>query len=545
MSSNNNQNNKKIIQFKDIISILLVILIISLSICSVLANSYTVPHNTVTARNLAMFASLAYADLENIETYADKLNLKSKTTLNLLTEIKSDNLTFDEIDMVTDEQLRNIQSNTMLLGIPLSDEKENTYDYLFYGLASTDEIKDWKIVNYTKFDTTVAKGTAQFAAMTFKKDNDIVIAYRGTDFDDIGDWLQDICYGLVGYAGQEGVTQDYARIVAEHYTRNNNDIHIYVTGHSLGGYLAQIGGAALAEDKNYVDNLKEVSYFNGMGLKFWSNIVKNISSLTKYNIKNTKLKELKSDTSHINTIQNNAKSALTNFKNNGGTINAYHINGDIVSSLGTHIGTKIGYDAHNICINHHDGNQSTTKVANEIEKKLTKGLFKIISPFLNDEVSKYIDKYSPSDLLDYVWITHETDSFFGVLPYENGSLPTSIDVKLSVPSTIKRNKTADVTLTVTTTGGELKNTNLTTNNFILSNKASLKLTSVSLQKREKTSSGYKYTYSLKLKGGTVVGISKITLKANILKMNITSSTPKFAETSNNLKVSNNITTRLK
>lgn len=399
--------------------------------------------------------------------------------------------------------------------------------------------------NYTKFDTTVIKGTAQFAAMTFKKDNDIVIAYRGTDFDDIGEWFQDFCYAIVGYAGQESVAQDYARIVAEHYTRNNNDINIYVTGHSLGGYLAQIGGAALAEDKNYVDNLKEVSYFNGMGLKFWSNIVKNASSLTKYNITNTKLKELKSDTSHINTIQNNAKYDLTNFKNNGGTINAYHINGDIVSSIGTHVGTKIGYDAHNICINHHNGNQSTTKVANEIEKKLTKGLFKIISPFLNDEVSEYIDKYSPSDILDYIWMTHETDSFFGVLPYEDGTLPASINVALSVPSKIKRNKTADVTLTVTTTGGELKNTNLTTNNFILSNKASLKLTSVSLQKREKTSNGYKYTYSLKLKGGTVVGISKITLKANILKMNITSRTLKFAETSNNLKVSNNITTRLK
>lgn len=547
MSSNNNQNNKKIIQFKDIISILLVILIISLSICSVLANSYTVPHNTVTARNLAMFASLAYADLENIETYADKLNLKSKTTLNLLTEIKSDNLTFDEIDMVTDEQLRNIQSNTMLLGIPLSDEKENTYDYLFYGLASTDEIKDWKIVNYTKFDTTVAKGTAQFAAMTFKKDNDIVIAYRGTDFDDIGDWLQDICYGLVGYAGQEGVTQDYAKIVAEYYTRNNNDVHIYVTGHSLGGYLAQIGGAALASDKNYVDNLKEISYFNGMGLKFWSNIVKNISSLTQYKINNTKLKELKSDTSHINTIQNNAKYSLTNFKNNGGTVNAYHINGDIVSSLGTHIGTKIGYDAHNICINHHNGNQSTTKVANEIEKKLTKGLFKIISPFLNDEVSKYIDKYSPSDLLDYVWITHETDSFFGVLPYEDGSLPASINIELSVPSKIKRNKTANATLTVTTIGGSLKDSTLKTNNFVLSNKASLKLTSVSKPVITKQKNGYKYVYTLRLKGGSVIGISKLNLKANVLTMNINNDlcTSEFSKTKNNIITAGYINTKIK
>lgn len=146
MSSNNIQNNKKIIQFKDIISILLVILIISLSICGVLADSYTAPHNNVTARNLAMFASLAYADLENIETFKNKLDLKNKTSINLLTEINSNNLAFNEVDMVTDEQLKGIDSNTELLGLPLSDEKENTYDYLFYGLASTDEVKDWKIV---------------------------------------------------------------------------------------------------------------------------------------------------------------------------------------------------------------------------------------------------------------------------------------------------------------------------------------------------------------------------------------------------------------
>ena len=41
--------------------------------------------------------------------------------------------------MVTDSELKSIQTNTNLLGIPLSDEKEDTYSYLFYGLASTDE----------------------------------------------------------------------------------------------------------------------------------------------------------------------------------------------------------------------------------------------------------------------------------------------------------------------------------------------------------------------------------------------------------------------
>lgn len=505
MSSNNNQNNKKIIQFKDIISILLVILIISLSVCGVLASSNTATHNNVTARNLAMFASLAYADLENINAYANKLNLKNKTTLNVLTEIKSNNLTFNEVDMVTDEQLKGIYTNTELLGLSLSDENENTYDYLFYGLASTDEVKDWKIVNYTKFDTTVAKGTAQFAAMTFKKDNDIVIAYRGTDFDDIGDWLQDLSYGLVGYAGQEGVTQDYARLVADHYAKNNKNIHIYVTGHSLGGYLAQIGGAALAEDKNYVKNLKEVSYFNGMGLNFWSNIVNNISTSTKY----TKLKE---NSSQINTIQDKAQIALTNFKNNGGKIISYHINGDIVSSLGTHVGTKIGYDAYDVCIEHHNGYKSEKLV-------ITKGLFKIISPFLNEDISEYIDKYRPATILDYVWITHETDSFFGVLPAE----PTiKIEFK-NVPTTIKRKATKTIQLDVTVINGELESTNLKTSDFTITNKygtkikSHLTINSISNAKTSENKNSKTYTFNIEIKGGTVIGTSKITLRKNALK----------------------------
>lgn len=542
MSSN--INHKKIIQFKDIISISLVILTISLSICGVLADNYNTPHNKVTARNLAMFASLAYADLENIDTYKNNLNLKPNTTINLFTEIKPENLTFNESAMVTDAQLKTINSNTRLLGLPLSDEDENTYDYLFYGLASTEEVIDWQIVNYTKFNTTVFNGTAQFAAMTFKKDNDIVIAYRGTDFDDIGDWSQDFCYGLLGYAGQEGVTQDYARIVAEHYTKNNNNVRIYVTGHSLGGYLAQIGGAAIAENTELVDNLKEVSYFNGMGLKFWSNIVSNISSLSKYNISNTKLKELKNNNSYINSTQNKAKIALTNFKNKGGKIIAYHINGDLVSALGTHVGTKEGLDAHNICINHHNGNKPTSQVNNEIKKKLSTGLLKILSPFFNQDISKYIEQYSPASFLDFIWMTHETDSFFGALPYADGSIPHLITVKFSVPSKIKLNKTANATLIVNTTE-KLKNTKLSTNKFIISNNASLKLLSVSAPKETKTADGYNYTYTLKLKGGNFVGTSNITLKANIFKMNFFTNTSGFVKTSNNIAVSNNISTRLK
>lgn len=550
MSSNILPNKLKIIQFKDIISILIIITIITLSVCSVLGNNFNNVNKPVTARNLAMFASLSYADLENISNYNIEVNSNSKSipTLNVLTKIEPEDLTFRETQMVSDKQLSTIKSDTTLLGIPLSDEKENTYSYLFYGLASTDEVSDWKIVNYTKFNTTVFNGTAQFSAMTFKKDNDIVIAYRGTDFDDIGDWTQDFFYGLIGYAGQEGVAQDYARIVAEYYTKNNNNINIYITGHSLGGYLAQIGGSTLASNENYSDNLKEVSYFNGMGLQFWSNIIPALSStsISRHGVNSSELKQLKNNSSSLNTIQNNARIALTNWKNNGGKIISYNINGDIISSLGKHVGKQEGFNAHNICINHHNGNQPTTKVLNEIEKKLSKGLLKIISLVSNKDVSKYVEQYSPSDLLNYIWITHETDSFFAVLPYEDGSISPSIEVKLSTPSTIKRNKTATATLTIITTEGSLRNKNISTNNFTITNKVSLKLLSVSKPQITKLNNGYKYVYTLKFKGGTVIGTSGITLKANILKMNVDNNlcSSKFLNTSNNVIETNYIRTRL-
>ena len=550
MSSNTNPKKIKIIQFKDIISILIIVAIITLSVCNVLGNNFNNISKPVTSRNLAMFASLSYADLENISNYNIKVNTNSKSipTLNVLTKINPEDLTFTETQMATDKQLSTIRSNTTLLGLPLSDEKENTYSYLFYGLTSTDEVSDWKIVNYTKFNTTVFNGTAQFSAMTFKRDNNIVIAYRGTDFDDIGDWTQDFFYGLIGYAGQEGVTQDYAKIVAEYYTKNNNNINIYVTGHSLGGYLAQIGASALSSDDKYADNLKEVSYFNGMGLQFWSNIIPSLSStsISRYGVNSSELRQLKNSNSSLNTIQNNARISLTSWKNNGGKITSYNINGDIISSLGKHVGDTVGFDAHNICINHHNGNQSTTKVLNEIEKKLSKGLLKIISLASNKDVSEYIEKYSPSDLLDYIWITHETDSFFAALPYENSSVAPSIEVKLSAPSTIKRNKTGTATLTIITTGGSLRNKNISTNNFTITNKVSLKLVSISTPKITKLNNGYKYVYTLTLKGGTVIGTSGITLKANILKMNVDNNlcSSKYLNTSNNIIETNYIRTKL-
>ena len=546
---------------KDVVSLLIVFTIIGLSVCSVwgrsgITNVVKFQNKPISTRNLAMFASIAYADLEKINGYNIPMdsNLNDKAKINEFNRIKK--LTFKEVQMVTDDQLSNIKSSAVLLGIDLSGEDEDTYSYLFYGLASTNEVSDWKLVNYAKFNTTVYKGNAQFTAMTFKRGNDIVIAYRGTDFDDIGDWLQDICYGAIGYAGQELVAQDYAKLVAEHYAKNNNNIKIYITGHSLGGYLAQIGGGALAGDNNYSDNLKEVSYFNGMGLQFWSSTVSSLTSTlrNKYNINTDEYKQLKDVNSALNRIQISTRDNLKNWKNNGGKLVSYQINGDLISALGTHPGDRVGFNAHNITINHHSGNQASTdfwdNVKNKISQSIGSTLFNTVNKTLktfNTDLTEYIKKYGATNPLKYVWITHETDAFFAVLPLDNGLPIPEIKAEFTkVPSKIKINKTDTATLVINTIGGKLQRDKLTANDFIISHTARLKIESVSAPQIVQTNTGFKYTYTIKLKAKAIVGNSVLMLKPNILKLNITNElqSTKFAEASNNQLITGSIKTSL-
>jgi hypothetical protein len=466
------------------INIILSILVISLLINFLPSKVYAAENNNssiITTRNLAMFASLAYADLEKIPNYT----IKKDDNIN-------NKLSFIETSMVTDNQLKTVTTGTNLLGIDLSGKKsgeiENTYEYLFYDLASTDEVKDWKIVNYTKFNTSVIKGTAEFTAITFKKDNDIVIAYRGTDFDDIGDWLQDMKYGLIGYAGQEKPTQDYAIKVAEQYPNCN----IYVTGHSLGGYLAQIGGAALIE-KGYTSNLKEIGYFNGMGLFFLSNINNDVKK--KYNIsQSTYDKYIK----NFNETQSNAKTALTEWYNNGGKLIAYRINGDIVSAIGEHCGAVEGFNADPKCIAHHDGN--CTSAFSVFKVKL---LLRTIKLAFNYNPSLYVAAYKPDTLLNYVWITHETDSFF-----------SNINIDIDPINEIKVNETKQIPVNVTTFGSELSSTRFSTFKIAFCNK-NIKLVGMPkfIDCKDNKNGSYTYSYIITIKAVSA-GKTDLSIKGN-------------------------------
>lgn len=397
---------------------LIVLMVILFTILTNIAMPlFATEQKNISTRNLAMFATIAYADLENIDNYipTPDNNINS--------------LSFKNYNMITDTDLSSLTTSTVLMGINLSGQVEDTYSYLFYNLASTNEVSDWKLINYTKINTyNIMRKGAMFTAMTFKRDNDIVIAYRGTDFDDIGDWAQDIQYGVIGRSGQEEFTRQYGVKIAEAFP----DCNIYVTGHSLGGYLAQIGGAAILESP-YKNNVKEIGYFNGMGLYFWSNArdalydAKLISKET-YNI-------LTNPCTPYNRTQASTQSTLTNWYNNGGKLVSYYIKGDVISSLGTHCGSSVGFNAAETCINHHYNttirfknkylNKMATSISlitqniililNKLEIDIIIQLVSFISHLaFNNDISPYIKLYDSTSIIGYVWTTHETDSFFAI-----------------------------------------------------------------------------------------------------------------------------------
>jgi len=84
-----------------------------------------------------------------------------------------------------------------------------------------------------------------FYAVTFEKDNDIVIAYRGTN-GDLGDIEADTAIGNPLNDWHQQFTD--ALNLAWQIRKDNPDKQIYVTGHSLGGSLAQVVTQAFGFD---------------------------------------------------------------------------------------------------------------------------------------------------------------------------------------------------------------------------------------------------------------------------------------------------------
>ncbi len=251
-------------------------------------------------------------------------------------------------------------------------------NYHFSNYASANEVYDyWDIVDCS--GEKWADIATHFYATTYKNGNNIVISYRGTD-GEWGEWANNILgVGLLNYHSEEGYATNYAKKIADLYTNCN----IYITGHSLGGYLAQFGASEIILHHNK-NNLKKVAYFNGIGLKY-----------------NPVLSFMKDG------VTDSLKNYYNGDQNNPNLI-SYNIYGDVVSALGKHSGAIIGYPATSDAIAHHKGKYGSGGLKDFLSKSAAVW-FSVLS---SENIAYYYNYYDCSSIKEYLNITHETNSFY-------------------------------------------------------------------------------------------------------------------------------------
>ena len=256
----------------------------------------------------------------------------------------------------------------------LSTQKEEHHFTKGASLKSIDKgiAEKWRILD---FEETLADFDTKLSVTTFKNGNNIVIAYRGTN-GEIGEWANNVLrVGVLNYHVEERAAKKYALKIAKYFSKHK----IYITGHSLGGYLAQVGGAEMLRQNAAVP--EGVMYFNGFGqniglLKvFPSNITPNKTEDT-YDI-------LKSYAKSHNLI-------------------SYEIKGDVVSSLGTHAGKRIGL---------YVANEPRKRHANYKQDFAFDAIF-FAADKMGMPVKYYYNHYKSKTTKEYINMTHETNSFY-------------------------------------------------------------------------------------------------------------------------------------
>lgn len=354
------------------------------------AKAYNAPNgDIVSTRELALLASIVYEDIPNDSKY----NLSQS-------EIDKDNDCFDSngnfkknncfyktmgTDYVTlkkskDKVLRYIEGMSerkvnSLVSQMTTSLHEDGEKYYFLNFAHAKELEDsgWKIYDYlsdkkeSKLISKIQKLVKDdisfqgvFDVVTFKKGSNYVIAYRGTDYPDLLEWLQDVAYALNGQHAEALMAYTYAQQIYGEIVENDPNAKIYVTGHSLGAYLAQVGGAAIIDKeagKTYTNNglanqkqytsieeyrddyykgktsrLQQVGYFNGMGIDgiavandFSVQTQNALVYLSTYD-KNGNLNSTNRNVNYSNTIKSSGRLVL------------YSMDGDPISSIGFHFG---------------------------------------------------------------------------------------------------------------------------------------------------------------------------------------------------------------
>lgn len=310
-------------------------------------------NDEVTDYDLALLATLVYEDVPNDKNYQ-----KNTSNLNGCTVNKNGSVSANcKYNFYRNIFYRRDGYNVLKYVEGMSQRKLNLFTaittttiedgqlYYFLDYADTSDASDWTIIDaQSKYTNPLAiKKSFEgiFDAVTFKKGNNYVISYRGTDFPDVLEWLQDLTYAL-GKHAQADDAYKYAQNVYDKYIKNNPNAKLYVTGHSLGAYLAQVGGIAVIEKERELGRMNnsalyKVAYFNGMGI-------------TALGIdKDNTMKQWIKDLEYLATTDRNGNKAtneelITNYGvPSSGRLVLYQMNEDPVSGLGIHFGDIINF----------------------------------------------------------------------------------------------------------------------------------------------------------------------------------------------------------
>lgn len=130
----------------------------------------------------------------------------------------------------------------------------------FCNYASLSELQGWKAVEYSNINPDLSSKSG-FSAVCYKKNNNVVIAFRGTDSNIV---MENKSY-LVPFKrhAQAKHAVEYVDFVSQCDFIDENT-KIYVCGHSLGGYLAMYATPYVLHNDVLKDKFVKTVTFNGL-----------------------------------------------------------------------------------------------------------------------------------------------------------------------------------------------------------------------------------------------------------------------------------------
>lgn len=281
----------------------------------------------------------------------------------------------------------------------LGGEKQSIRNY-----ADKHELDDWIVVDFSNNQLA----NLGMTALVLEKDGHVIIAFRGTDTE----WLEDAINGVLNIHPQELSANMYVNNLASEYSKKEGNYKFYITGHSLGGYIAQTAGAELAKTcKNYSNlEVERIVDFDGMGINFFT-IFGKVSQV------------------HSSTID-----ILKELGEQGKVID-YYICGDVISAAGVHYGEMRGiYPSIDTIVNE----RNQMKIFDDIQKTIM--LSRIMTTVLDaadifnsfkTEIKDAKDLYHVDSIIAYLSLTHKPEEFASLnydesnvtlnLSYNNGN----------------------------------------------------------------------------------------------------------------------------